>query len=59
VLAGEIWPFLPDLAARVAAAVDDFGGRLPQPQRVFPRIEAGQGGYAAEAADAPVRSEVA
>jgi methionyl-tRNA synthetase len=47
VLAGEIWPFLPDLAARVAAAVDDFGGRLPQPQQVFPRIEAGLPGYAA------------
>jgi methionyl-tRNA synthetase len=47
VLAGEIWPFLPDLAARVAAAVDDFGGALPKPQPVFPRIEVGQPGYAA------------
>ena len=39
VLAAEIWPFLPDLAARVAAACDDFGGTLPRPQPVFPRIE--------------------
>jgi methionyl-tRNA synthetase len=38
-LAAEIWPFLPDLAARVAAACNDFGGRLPRPQPVFPRIE--------------------
>src|SRR5215472_201729 len=40
VLASELWPFLPDLAARVAAACDDFGGTLPTPQPVFPRIEA-------------------
>jgi methionyl-tRNA synthetase len=40
VVAAEIWPFLPDLAARVAAACTDFGGRLPKPQQVFPRIEA-------------------
>jgi hypothetical protein len=59
VLAGEIWPFLPDLAARVAAAVDDFGGRLPQPQRVFPRIEDKLPGYAPVAAEERVRSEVA
>jgi methionyl-tRNA synthetase len=39
VLAAEIWPFLPDLAARVAAACDDLGGTLPKPQPVFPRIE--------------------
>ncbi len=39
VLAAEIWPFLPDLAARVAAACQDFGGRLPQPKPVFPRID--------------------
>jgi len=58
-LAGEIWPFLPDLAARVAAAVDDFGGRLPKPQQVFPRIQLSEPGYAAEAADTGVRSEVA
>jgi methionyl-tRNA synthetase len=43
VLAAEIWPFLPDLAARVAAACDDSGGRLPEPSPVFPRIETGQG----------------
>jgi methionyl-tRNA synthetase len=59
VLAGEIWPFLPDLAVRVAAAVDDFGGRLPKPQRVFPRIEGRQPGYAPVAAEEGVRSEVA
>jgi methionyl-tRNA synthetase len=40
VLAAEIWPFLPDLAARVAAACDDYG-TLPRPQPVFPRIETG------------------
>jgi len=39
VLASELWPFLPDLAARVAAACDDLGGKLPKPQPVFPRIE--------------------
>jgi methionyl-tRNA synthetase len=40
VLASELWPFVPDLAARVAAACDDIGGTLPKPQPVFPRIEA-------------------
>ena len=39
VLAAEIWPFLPDLAARIAAACGDCGGRLPKPVPVFPRIE--------------------
>jgi methionyl-tRNA synthetase len=39
VLAAEIWPFLPDLAARIAAACGDSGGRLPRPIAVFPRIE--------------------
>jgi methionyl-tRNA synthetase len=39
VLASELWPFLPDLAARVAAACDEFGGTLPKPRPVFPRIE--------------------
>jgi methionyl-tRNA synthetase len=39
ILASEIWPFLPDLAARVATACNDFGGTLPRPQPVFPRIE--------------------
>jgi methionyl-tRNA synthetase len=39
VLAAEIWPFLPDLAARVAVACGDFGGAVPKPQPVFPRIE--------------------
>jgi methionyl-tRNA synthetase len=39
VLAAEIWPFLPDLAAKVAAACNDFGGTLPQARPVFPRIE--------------------
>ncbi len=41
VLAAEIWPFLPDLAARVAIACGDSGGRLPEPRPVFPRIELG------------------
>ncbi len=40
VVAAEIWPFLPDLAARVAVACNDLGGKLPKPQPVFPRIEA-------------------
>ncbi len=40
VVAAEIWPFVPDLAAKVAAACHDFDGRLPKPQPVFPRIEA-------------------
>ncbi len=40
VLASEIWPFVPDLAARVAAACHDFGGTLPKPRPVFPRIDA-------------------
>jgi methionyl-tRNA synthetase len=39
VVASQIWPFLPDLAARVAAACDDYDGALPRPQPVFPRIE--------------------
>jgi methionyl-tRNA synthetase len=39
VLASEVWPFLPDLAARVAAACHDFDGTLPKPQPIFPRIE--------------------
>ncbi len=39
VLAAEIWPFLPDLAARIAVASSESGGRLPKPQPVFPRIE--------------------
>jgi methionyl-tRNA synthetase len=39
VLAAEIWPLLPDLAARIAAACNDSGGRLPKPLPVFPRIE--------------------
>jgi methionyl-tRNA synthetase len=42
VLAAEIWPFLPDLAARVAVACNDLGGGLPKPQPVFPRIEVSQ-----------------
>ncbi len=49
VLAAEIWPFLPDLAARVAAACDDFGSTLPKPQRVFPRIDREPGRYPADA----------
>jgi len=41
VLAAEIWPFLPDLAARVAAACGDYG-TVPPPEPVFPRLENGQ-----------------
>jgi methionyl-tRNA synthetase len=39
VLAAEIWPFLPDLAARIAVACNDSGGQLPRPRPLFPRIE--------------------
>ena len=39
VLAAEIWPFLPDLAARLAVACHDFDGTVPKPQPIFPRIE--------------------
>jgi methionyl-tRNA synthetase len=42
VLAAEIWPFLPDLAARIAAACNDSAGVLPQPRPLFPRIETRQ-----------------
>jgi methionyl-tRNA synthetase len=44
VLAAEIWPFVPDLAARVAAACHDFDGTLPRPQPVFPRIDTVEAG---------------
>jgi methionyl-tRNA synthetase len=40
VLAAEIWPFLPDLAARLAAACNDSAGALPAVRPLFPRIEA-------------------
>jgi methionyl-tRNA synthetase len=49
ILAAEIWPFLPDLAARIAAACNDSAGILPQPRPLFPRIETGQ--HAATATD--------
>ncbi len=42
ILAAEIWPFLPDLAARLAAACDDSAGVLPAPRPLFPRIETRQ-----------------
>jgi methionyl-tRNA synthetase len=58
VLAAEIWPFLPDLAARIATACDDSGGTLRAPQRVFPRIEPERGRYPADA-DTERESEVA
>jgi len=38
ILAAQIWPFAPDLAARVAAACSDCAGVLPEPRPVFPRI---------------------
>jgi len=46
VLAAEIWPFVPDLAGRIAIACSDSGGRLPGPRPVFPRIEAAAAGPA-------------
>jgi methionyl-tRNA synthetase len=45
VLAAEIWPFLPDLAAKVATACSDLGGALPAPQPVFPRIDTGRASH--------------
>jgi methionyl-tRNA synthetase len=60
VVAGEIWPFLPDLAARVAAACDDSAGVLPAPRPIFPRIQTRQYPATAPAAGALRRgSEVA
>ena len=37
-LAGQLAPFVPDLASRIAAACDDSSGRLPEPRPLFPRI---------------------
>ena len=60
VLAAEIWPFLPDLAARIAAACDDSAGALPAPRPIFPRIQTRQYPATASAAEqARPRSEVA
>ena len=56
VLAAEIWPFVPDLAARVRTACDDLGGTLPKPRPVFPRIEAPATGTTAAGADLGRRS---
>jgi methionyl-tRNA synthetase len=42
VLAAEIWPFLPDLAARLAAACNDSAGVLPAARPLFPRIQVPQ-----------------
>jgi methionyl-tRNA synthetase len=52
VLAAEIWPFLPDLAARLAAACNDSTGVLPAPRPLFPRIQVPQ--YPATAVPAGV-----
>jgi methionyl-tRNA synthetase len=57
VLAAEIWPFLPDLAARLAAACNDSAGALPAPRPLFPRIEARQ--YPATAANRAGRARSA
>jgi methionyl-tRNA synthetase len=60
VLAAEIWPFLPDLAVRIAAACDDSAGALPAPRPIFPRIQTRQYPATAPAAGpARSRSEVA
>ncbi len=59
VLAAELWPFLPDLAVRVAAACDNVGGTLPTPQRVFPRIDPEPRRYPAVATQTDRESEVA
>jgi methionyl-tRNA synthetase len=39
VLAAELWPFLPDLAARLAVACNESGGALPPPRPLFPRLQ--------------------
>ena len=39
VLAGQLEPFLPGLAAQIAAACADSAGRLPGPRPLFPRLE--------------------
>jgi len=39
VLARQVEPFVPDLAAGIAAACDDSAGRLPDPRPLFPRLE--------------------
>jgi methionyl-tRNA synthetase len=39
-------PFLPGLAARIRAACDSPGGRLPAPRPVFPRLAAVEGAAA-------------
>jgi len=39
-LAIRLAPFLPDLAGRIRAAVDDSAGQLPAAEPVFPRLEA-------------------
>jgi methionyl-tRNA synthetase len=57
VLAAEIWPFLPDLAARLAAACNDSAGALPAPRPLFPRIEARQYPATAPLSAAPVLAE--
>jgi methionyl-tRNA synthetase len=54
ILAAEIWPFLPDLAARIAAACNDSAGALPRSRPLFPRIETRQ--YPATAND-PAKPE--
>ncbi|HEY2488399.1 MAG TPA: methionine--tRNA ligase [Streptosporangiaceae bacterium] len=40
-LAGQLAPFVPDIAARLAAQCTpaDLSGRLPEPEPVFPRIQ--------------------
>ena len=55
VAAAEIWPFLPDLAARIAAACDDSAGALPEPRPIFPRIETPQYPATATVAARPAR----
>jgi len=42
-LAIRLTPFLPDLAGRIRAALDDSAGQLPAAEPVFPRLEAGIG----------------
>ena len=39
-LATELTPFLPGLAAKVAAACDGSSGRLPAPEPLYPRLDA-------------------
>jgi methionyl-tRNA synthetase len=45
-LAIQLAPFLPDLAGRIRAALDDSAGQLPTAEPLFPRLEPANAGAA-------------